>query len=540
MRFPQRAAALAACLSLSAVATAEDAGGPPIVPATRSEMKQVLEHSKQSQPRLPLPPPSADEQGEAARNGGWGLVNNARMRRLYLPPELDSGFTRAPDPAMTLDHAFKTMFFWIVSRANNCTYCMGHQESKLSASGVEEDRIAALDGDWSEFDDAQRAAFAFTRKLTYQPHAIDDADLDRLRPYYKEDQILEIIVTVANNNAMNRWTGSLAIPQEEHRVYLTPTTAKYRALVSQVAPLSAARSAEAPSCARLADRPPLESRAEVESALAACRARMPRIPPLTEAEARAVLSDDATEGPLPQWVRLLARFPVAGKARIVGLRNAETVGRLSPRLKAQIAWIAARHDRAWYCARCRHTTPPGSGAFERRHFRPERPLDDRLAGRARGVRLHPQADGRSGPDRGCRRGGTAALLCRCRGRRTDPSRHPRRLFRSAHRGLRLAARRRHGSGKSFPNTLTENDRERRGSVLDEPFPRECGRETDFPKGPGSARSPPRPFRVPSAATVSSSPRDVFNYPAQEVFFTFLLDSLSRTGHLNNASLIVWP
>ena len=348
MRFSQRAAALAACLSLSAVATAEDAGGPPIVPATRSEMKQVLEHSKQSQPRLPLPPPSADEQGEAARNGGWGLVNNARMRRLYLPPELDSGFTRVPDPAMTLDHAFKTMFFWIVSRANNCTYCMGHQESKLSASGVEEDRIAALDGDWSEFDDAQRAAFAFTRKLTYQPHAIDDADLDRLRPYYKEDQILEIIVTVANNNAMNRWTGSLAIPQEEHRVYLTPTAAKYRALVSQVAPLSAARSAEAPARARHADRPPLESRAEVEKTLAACRTRAPRIPPLAEAEARAVLSDDATEGPLPQWVRLLTRFPVAGKARIVGLRNAETVGRLSPRLKAQIAWIAARHDRAWY------------------------------------------------------------------------------------------------------------------------------------------------------------------------------------------------
>ena len=31
---------------------------------------------------------------------------------------------------------------------------MGHQESQLPAFGVAEDRIAALDGDWSEFTHA--------------------------------------------------------------------------------------------------------------------------------------------------------------------------------------------------------------------------------------------------------------------------------------------------------------------------------------------------------------------------------------------------
>ena len=49
---------------------------------------------------------------------------------------------------MTLDYAFKTMLFWIVSRGNNCIYCMGHQEAQLPAFGVSEDRIAALDGDF--------------------------------------------------------------------------------------------------------------------------------------------------------------------------------------------------------------------------------------------------------------------------------------------------------------------------------------------------------------------------------------------------------
>ena len=220
---------------------------PPLVAATRPELKQLLEGSKRSKPRLPLPPPTEEElaqsqaraksQTRPGASGLGGIVNNGRMRKLYLPPEVTGGgFSREPDPTQTLSQNFKTMFFWIVSRANNCTYCQGHQEVKLASGGVNEETIAALDGDWSEFTDAQRAAFAFTRKLTYEPNRLTTADIDRLRPYYKDTQILEIITAVAGFNSMNRWTGALAIPQEEHRVYLTPTPEKYQAARSRVAP----------------------------------------------------------------------------------------------------------------------------------------------------------------------------------------------------------------------------------------------------------------------------------------------------------------
>jgi alkylhydroperoxidase family enzyme len=47
-------------------------------------------------------------------------------------------------------------------------------------------------------------------------------------------------------------------------------------------------------------------------------------------------------------VRLVATFPVAGKGRVTGLRQAPEKGTLSPRLKAAIGWVAAREDRAWY------------------------------------------------------------------------------------------------------------------------------------------------------------------------------------------------
>lgn len=342
------AAAALALLALRGAVLADDKT-PPIVPTTRDDMKKALEDSKRATPRLPLPPLTEEERAKAdkAEKGDWTIVNNGRMRKHYLGPDLaNGGFPRDPEPNMTLGYPFQTMLFWIVSRGNNCTYCMGHQEVKLSAAGLDEDRIAALDGDWSEFEDAQRAAFAFTRKLTFEPQAITAEDIDRLRPYYDGRQILEIAFVVGGFNGMNRWTGALKIPQEEHRVYLTPTSAAARDRASLVAPLDPAR--QGPSCARPARRAKLETAAEVDEALAAARKRTPRLPLVDEDEARALLPDGKEAGPLPQWVRLLANFPKVGLGRIVGHRAAEEKGTLDPTLRAQVAYIAARNDRAWY------------------------------------------------------------------------------------------------------------------------------------------------------------------------------------------------
>ena len=59
------------------------------------------------------------------------------------------------------------------------------------------------------------SSFAFTKKLTFEPHAINTADIDALRKHYDDARITEIILAVAGFNSMNRWTGPLRIPQEE-------------------------------------------------------------------------------------------------------------------------------------------------------------------------------------------------------------------------------------------------------------------------------------------------------------------------------------
>jgi hypothetical protein len=72
------------------------------------------------------------------------------------------------------------------------------------------------------------------------------------------------------------------------------------------------------------------------------------LPLVDEDTARSVLAGRAFEGPLPQWIRLLANFPQEGLQHITSVLDADEQGDLSPLLKAQLSWIIARQDRAWY------------------------------------------------------------------------------------------------------------------------------------------------------------------------------------------------
>ncbi len=178
--FIKRLTIVCLLFAIASMATAQDAQPKPI-PKTRPEMKAALEKLKSRTPRLPMPPVTEEEKERAAANAtsslGGGIVNNARMRNLYLPEELRTGgFSRQKDPVMTLDNTLAVELFWIASRVNNCHYCLGHQEVKLKSAGVSDDTLAALDCKWEQFTPRERAAFAFARKLTYEPQNINDSD----------------------------------------------------------------------------------------------------------------------------------------------------------------------------------------------------------------------------------------------------------------------------------------------------------------------------------------------------------------------------
>ena len=314
---------------------------PKSVPATRIEIKDLLEAHKTAKPRLPLPP--ADPDNPQPR------VNNGSMRSHYLKHLGGTGQpaagAREPDPAMTLDNAFKVKLFWITSRANNCYYCLGHQELKLSAAGQTDDQIASLDGDWKALPEAERAAMEFAAKFTAQPNAIGKADIEALKKHYKPEQVSEIVVTVAGYNSTNRWTDGLNIPGEatgerfakddikrDFSTFKTTTSEKYAGFVTTVAPIAAG---EKKTCKPTpVARPKLETRAEVEAAWKVAAERQALLPLAGEKD--------------PNWERMLNVFAKSSASRIAGLHTAKVKGDLPAKLKAEIAWVAAREDRAWY------------------------------------------------------------------------------------------------------------------------------------------------------------------------------------------------
>lgn len=363
---PVLALALGVLLSVASRAE-EPARDPRPVPLTRPEMKQLIEDVKVRVPRIPLPELTTAQRQEL---GDDADSYESVLRHVYLPWEAERrrqrdssrrGSRREQDPAMTLDYAFKTQLFWIVSRVNNCQYCIGHQESKLLSAGLSEDEIAALDGDWSAHTPAEQAAFSLARKLSYAPHEIGDADINALRPYFTDLQILEMVLSVSRNNISNRWKEGVAVPQRPDEggyarsedltlprgTYLTPTSKQYREVVTQVAPL-VFDDQNQPTRHTLCRRPPLESRQEVDARLDEARRRTVRLPLTDEAKVRSVLSEQAPDGPVPQWMRLLAHFPEEGVRYASTIVSSREQGELSSLLKAQLSWIVARQDRAWY------------------------------------------------------------------------------------------------------------------------------------------------------------------------------------------------
>ncbi len=351
-------------------------------PLTRPAMKQYLEDLKQRTPRIPIPELTDDEKKleiEQPRLFGY----EARVRNRYLGENLPGGYngfwgslrpnnpapnanrpTTPPDPALSLDYAFKVRLFWIAARGNNCQYCLGHQESKLLAAGMDEDSIAALDSDWGLYPENEQVAFALAKRLTTEPHLLSDADIDACRPHYSDAQLIEMICSVAGYNAINRWKEGTGLPQSqqggnfgaapgattassEPHSYLTPTSPKFASVKTRVAKAKLDGADGIATAPTRCVRPALEQGTALADGLGQVATRKPRLPLVDEATARSVM-ETLAPAKLPQWMRLLANFPVAGKNFAAGLLATQKSDALSPALQAKIDWVLARQDRAWY------------------------------------------------------------------------------------------------------------------------------------------------------------------------------------------------
>ena len=353
----------------------ELASAPRPTPVHRDEMKRLLEDMKKRKERVSLPPISEEEK---TQNDGRPVNYESRLTRFFLPNtpgargylNFSGSPTRTPasansnrpalepDPALTLDYGFKTRLFWIASRANNCQYCLGHQESKLLAVGMSDDLIAALDLDWSAFPENEQAAFALARRLTLEPQTLTDNDIQECRKHYSDLAILEMVLSVAGNNAINRWKEGVGVPQsttggnfgaghtEEHS-YLTATSPEFTNKRSIIIESSGA-GGESNVVPTKWNGTKINKLPSVVEGLQIAKERTTRLPIRSVDETKKILGELVTVDVVPNWMRLLANFPIAGKRQVSALLSAENDLDLSELTRARLAWVIARQNGAWY------------------------------------------------------------------------------------------------------------------------------------------------------------------------------------------------
>lgn len=84
-------------------------------------------------------------------------------------------------------------------------------------------RVGLTDEDWSalknpaalnKFSDKEKAALAFAEKLTRAPHNVSDADINSLKKYFNDGEIVELDLLVGVVNLTNRFTDALGLALE--------------------------------------------------------------------------------------------------------------------------------------------------------------------------------------------------------------------------------------------------------------------------------------------------------------------------------------
>jgi hypothetical protein len=93
---------------------------------------------------------------------------------------------------------------------------MGHVVMTSELSGVPEHEVLRIE---QAADPMRKAVFAFSRKVSREPASVTRADVDALRPYLNDAQIVELVFAICRYNTMNRLADAFGVPLERENPF---------------------------------------------------------------------------------------------------------------------------------------------------------------------------------------------------------------------------------------------------------------------------------------------------------------------------------
>lgn len=144
-----------------------------------------------------------------------GKPGNAQKALAHRPEMLKNFLPFYASVGRSLDRKLYEMIYLRVSFLNGCHYCQQHHVASSKRAGLtSEDWKALKDGNYSRFIEKEQTALAYAETLTRASRNVSDADLETLKKYFSDAEIVDLHLLVGLANLTNRFTDPLGLEVE--------------------------------------------------------------------------------------------------------------------------------------------------------------------------------------------------------------------------------------------------------------------------------------------------------------------------------------
>jgi uncharacterized peroxidase-related enzyme len=110
----------------------------------------------------------------------------------------------------TLPKALKELVIVRTSQVNRTPYCLASHTAICKRLGWSDAQLEALrNASSADFTDAEKAAIHLAEVMTLDAHTYTDADFARLRSFYSEGEVVELMAAIGLFNYFNRFNDLL-------------------------------------------------------------------------------------------------------------------------------------------------------------------------------------------------------------------------------------------------------------------------------------------------------------------------------------------
>ena len=156
-------------------------------------------------------------------NETLGFCPNS-VKTMYHRPQIAYAFIELNKAVMEnkgkVSSSLKRMIGYISSNAAGCRYCQAHTIRAAERYGAEAEKMENI---WefkthAAFTESERAALEFALMSSAVPNAVDDSIAGKLRLYWNDGEIVEILGVIALFGFLNRWNDSMGTEIEKEAV----------------------------------------------------------------------------------------------------------------------------------------------------------------------------------------------------------------------------------------------------------------------------------------------------------------------------------